>query len=99
MSIESVMPSSHLILCHPLLLLLPILTSWQIERGNVEVVTYILFLGSQTTAVGAGNQKTIASWQEGYDKPITSVEKQRHYSANNSPYSQGYGIPRGQVQL
>ena len=30
MSIESVMPSSHLILCHPLLLLLPILPSIRI---------------------------------------------------------------------
>ena len=41
------------------------------------------------------NQKTFASWQESYDKPKKCVEKQRHYSADKGPYSQGYG----QVQL
>ena len=27
------------------------------------------------------------------------VEKQRHYSANNGPYSQSYGLPRGHTWL
>ena len=31
----------------------------------------------------------IASQQESYDKPRQCVEKQRHYSANKGPYSQG----------
>ena len=35
----------------------------------------------------------IASWQETNDKPRQCVEKQRHYSANKGPYSQGYGLP------
>ena len=34
----------------------------------------------------------IASWQESYDKPRQCVEKQRHYSADKGPYSQGYGL-------
>ena len=45
------------------------------------------------------NQKTTASWQESYDKPRQCVEKQRHYSANKSLYSQGYGLPSGHVWL
>ena len=45
------------------------------------------------------NQKTIASWQESYDKPRQCVIKQRHYSANKGPYSQGYGFPSGHVRL
>ena len=30
---------------------------------------------------------------------LDSVEKQRHYSANKDPYSQGYGLPSDHVQL
>ena len=40
-----------------------------------------------------------ASWQGSYDKPRHCVEKQRHYSAVKGPYSQGYGLPSGHVQL
>ena len=31
------------------------------------------------------------------DKPRQCVEKQRHYSADKDPYSQGYGLPSGPV--
>ena len=41
----------------------------------------------------------IDSWQESYDKPRQCVEKQRHYSADKGPYSQGYGLPSGHIQL
>ena len=41
----------------------------------------------------------IASWQESYDKPRQFVEKQRHYSSDKSPYSQGYGLLSGHVNL
>ena len=37
--------------------------------------------------------------QESYDKSRQCVEKQRHYSANKGPYSQGYGLPSGHVWL
>ena len=45
------------------------------------------------------NQKMIASWQESNEKPIQCVEKQRHYSGNKGPYSQGCGLPNGHIQL
>ena len=45
------------------------------------------------------NQKTIASWQESNDKTRQCVEKQRHYSADKDPYSQGYGVPSGHIWL
>ena len=45
------------------------------------------------------NQKTIASSQESDGKSRQCVEKQRHYSADKGPYSQGYGLPRGHTQL
>ena len=37
--------------------------------------------------------------QESYDKFRQCVEKQRHYSANKGPYSQGYGLLSGHVRL
>ena len=45
------------------------------------------------------NQKMIAFWQESNDKPRQCVEKQRHYSVNKGPYSQGYGLPSGHIRL
>ena len=33
------------------------------------------------------------------DKPRQCVEKQRHYSANKGPYSQGHGLPSGHVWM
>ena len=41
------------------------------------------------------NQKMIASWQKNCDKPRQCVEKQRHFSADKGPYSQGCGLPSG----
>ena len=41
------------------------------------------------------NQKTFASWQESGDKPRQCAEKQRRYSADKGPYSQGSGLPSG----
>ena len=38
------------------------------------------------------NEKTITSQQESNDKPRWCVEKQRHYSANKGPYSQGHWV-------
>ena len=61
------------------------ITSWPIEGAKVETVTDFCFLGSKITADG--------------DKPKQCVEKQRHHSANKGPYSQGYGLPSGHVQL
>ena len=34
----------------------------------------------------------LAPWRENYDQPRQHIEKQRHYFANKSPSSQGYGF-------
>ena len=76
--------------------------SWQIEGEKVEVVTDFLFLGSKITEdsrLQPWNQKMFASWQESCDKPRRCVEKQRHYCAEKGPFSQGYGLPSGHIQL
>ena len=44
----------------------------------------------------AMKSEDFASWQESYDK--LSAERQRHYSADKGPYSQGYGLPSGHVR-
>ena len=60
MCTESVMPSSHLILCHPLHLLPPVpisirvfsnesVTSWQINGERMETARDFIFLGSKIT--------------------------------------------------
>ena len=43
------------------------------------------------------NQKMTSYQQESYDKPRQCIKKQRHYSANKGPYSQGYSFPNGHV--
>ena len=77
------------------------ITAWQIEEEKVEVVRFPL-LGLQNHCrwwLQAWNQKMIASCQESDDKPRQYVEKQRHYSADKGPFSQGYGLPSGHIQL
>ena len=45
------------------------ITSWQIEGGKVETVTYFIFLGSKITMDGDCSHeiKTLAPWKESYD--------------------------------
>ena len=78
------------------------ITAWQTEGEKVEVVTDFLYLGSKITVdsdLQPWNQKTIASWQESYDKPRQCIEKQRHYSADKGPNRQGYSLPRSYWEL
>ena len=78
------------------------ITAWQTEGEKVEVVTDFLYLGSKITVdsdLQPWNQKTIASWQESYDKPRQCMEKQRHYSADKGPNRQGYSLPRSYWEL
>ena len=77
-------------------------TSWQIEGGKVEEVTDFLSLVSKIPVDDNCNyeiRRRLLSWQESNDKPRQCVEKQRHYSANKGPYSQGCGLPSGHIQL
>ena len=76
--------------------------AWQIEGGKGESSDRFPLHGLQNhwgRWLQPWNQKTIASWQESDDKPRQCVEKQRHYSANRSPFSQGYGLPSGHIWL
>ena len=76
------------------------ITSWQIEGEKVEAVTDFLFLGFKNTADGdCSHEIRCASWQESYDEPRQCDEKQRHYSANKSPYNQAYGFPSSHIWL
>ena len=74
------------------------ITSWQIEGEKVEIVTDFLFWGSKITADGDCNHK-IRRRLLLDRKPRQCAEKQRHYSANKGPYSQGYCFPSGHVGL
>ena len=38
-------------------------------------------------------------WKESYDQPRQHIEKQRYYSVNKGPSSQGYGFSSGHVQV
>ena len=75
-------------------------TAWQIEGEEAEVSDRFPLLGLQNHCgrwLQPWNQT--AYWQEGNDKPRQCAENQRHYSADTSPCSQGYGLPSGHVRL
>jgi len=64
-------------------------------------VTAFLFLGSKITADGDCSHEIRRQLLVGR-KAMTnldSVEKQRHYSADKGPYSEGYGLPSGCIRL
>ena len=41
----------------------------------------------------------LTPWKESYDQPRQHIEKQRHYFANKSPSSQGYGFSSSHVLM
>ena len=78
------------------------ITSWQIEGEKVEVLTDFLFLGSKITVDGDISHEIRRRLLLGRKVMInldSSVEKQRLYSADKGPHSQGYDLPSGHVQL
>ena len=78
------------------------ITSWQIEAGKGGRSDRFPLLGLQNHCrwwLRAWSQKTSAAWQESYDKPKQRIEKQRYYPARKGPYSQGYRLPKGHIQL
>ena len=78
------------------------ITSWQIEGEKVEVMTDFLFLDSKIT-VDCDCSHEIRRCLLLGRKAMTnldSVLKSRDiYSTDKGPYSQGYGLPSGQVWL
>ena len=75
------------------------ITSWQIDGETMETMGDFNFGGSKITADGDCSHeiKTLAPWKESYDQPRQHIKKQRHYFANKSPSSQGYGFSSGHV--
>ena len=84
-SIESVMPSSHLILCRPLLPLPPIPPSIRVFSSES-----ILRWGGQS--IGVSNSPSNYQSRQ-------HIKKQRHYFINKGPSSQGYGFSSSQVWM
>ena len=71
------------------------------NRGRkVEVVTDFLFLGSKITADGDCSHEIRRRLLLGKKAMANlTVEKQRHFSAHQGLYSQGYGLPSDRVRL
>ena len=49
--------------------------------------------------VTAARKLKNAPWKKTYDKPKEHIKKQRHYFANKSSSSQGYGFSCGHVWM
>ena len=78
------------------------ISSWQVDGKTMETVTDIIFLGSKITADGDCSHKikrTLAPWKKSYGKPKQCIKKQRHYFANKSLSSQGYGFSSSHVWM
>ena len=75
------------------------IASWEIDGETVETVSDFMFWGSKITADGDCSHeiKMLTPWKKSYDQPRSHIQKQRHYFANKSPYSQGYGFSSGHV--
>ena len=78
------------------------ISAWQTEGEKVEAVTDFLFMSSKITVDGDCSHEIKRQLLLGR-KAMTNldgwVEKQRHYSANKAPYTEGYGLPSGYIQL
>ena len=76
------------------------ITSWQIDGETVETVTDFIFWGSKIAVDSDCSheiKKMLALWKKCYEKPKQHIKKQRHNFADQGPYSQGCGFPRGRV--
>ena len=68
-------------------------TSWEIDGETLETVSDFIFGSPKSLQmVTAAMKLKDTPWKESYDQPRYHIKKQRHYFANKSPYSQGYGF-------
>ena len=77
------------------------ITSWQIV-GETGKQWQTLFLGAAKSlqmVTAAMKLKYIYSLEEKYDQTWQHIQKQRHYFANKSSSSQGYGFSCGHVWM
>ena len=78
------------------------ITSWEIDGETVETVADFIFLGSKITADGDCSHEIKRHLLLG--RKVTTnldsiLKKQRCYSANKGPSSQGHGFSRGHVWM
>ena len=73
-------------------------TSWEIDG---ETVSDFIFLGSKITADGDCSHeiKMLAPWKKSNDKPGQHIKMQRHYLADQGPYSQSYSFSSSHVWM
>ena len=77
------------------------ITSWQIDGGTVETMADFILGGSKSLqmVIASMKLKDTTPWKERYDQPRQHIKKQRHYFANKSMSSQGYGFSSGPVWM
>ena len=74
------------------------ITPREIDGETMETVSDFIFGGSKITADGDCSHEIKSRLLLGR-KVMTNLEKQRHYFANKSPSSQGYGFFCGYVWM
>ena len=78
------------------------ISSWQTDGEAMETVTDFIFLGSKITADGDCSHKIkrcLLLGRKAMTNLNTVLKKQRHHSADKSPYSQSYGFSRSHVWM
>ena len=76
------------------------ITSWQIDGKTMK--TDILFSWAPKSlwmVITAMKLEDFCSLKGSYDIPRQHIKKQRHHSANKSPYSQRYDFSKSDVQM
>ena len=75
------------------------ITSWQIDGETVETVADFIFWVPKSLQIvtAAMKLKDTSPWKKSYDQSRKHIKKQRHYFANKSPCSQGYGFSSSHV--
>ena len=77
------------------------ITSWEIDGETVETVADFILGDSKITADGDCSHEIKRRLLLGRKvmTNLDSIKKQRHYFANNSPSSQGYGFSNSHVWM
>ena len=78
------------------------ISSWQIDAETMETLTDFILRGSKITADGDCShevKRRLLLGKKSYDQPRQHIKKQRHYFANKSPSSQGYGFCSSHVWM
>ena len=72
------------------------ITSWQIDRDNVETMSDFIFLGSKITVDGDHSHEIRRCLLL---QRKVMIKKQRHYFANKYAYCQSYVFSSSRVQM